>query len=371
MKRIVLLALLASACHINDISFTPLGGGDDGPDDANGDSPIKLIDAPPGLPPQTRGFVAMQGAGYYVLHKAPNGDLTPAGPALQTGSAMAMAIATNRAGTHVYVGTESATSGNQLLDIPFNDVVPAGNARPMSLPCAPRRIVVHPSESNLVVTCAAPQSFTYALDSNGGLLGPAVQLPGGGNSPKVPAFSPDGSCLYLADPNSGGMRIVGLTYSSGTYASATQTTGPTGAADLVMHPNGNVLYLITDTVVQPYAVGAGCGMIAIGGGVPNGVQNPLAGAIDSQGGRLFVLGDRSASFSIATDGRLTAITGVPQLTGTLTGGTFDPALPNTMYVTSPSFNGVFQAAIDTGGGLTMGQGFSQASQVPSDFALAQ
>ena len=83
----------------------------------------------------------------------------------------------------------------------------------------------------------------------------------------------------------------------------------------------------------------------------------------------YVVGDRSHRCSHRDDGRLTALNWRAGLSGTHSGGAFDPSLPNTMYATSPSFNGVFQAAIERPAGLTLGQGFTRRA-VPTDFALA-
>ena len=69
MKRLVLLALLASACHIGDVTFTPLGGGD--VDDPTGTRRQARYDALPGPVPQSRGFAAAEGAGILSSTRRP------------------------------------------------------------------------------------------------------------------------------------------------------------------------------------------------------------------------------------------------------------------------------------------------------------
>ncbi|NVB77057.1 MAG: hypothetical protein HOV81_01560 [Kofleriaceae bacterium] len=366
MKRLLLLGLLLSACKINDATFTPLGGGGDdaGPGDGRRDDTGPPLDGP-STQSLRRGYYLDAQVGFYILDKAADGSLSMTAGFSGGGGSVLVAN-----GNHVYVGGIVSGSGGVRDATIQGSTVTMSNERPLTGCQEVRHMVLHPSGSPLLVTCANASAFLISIGTNGGLGNATPVFPNAINE-LTPAWSKDGQCLFLTDNGAPAAQSVQAYRFDGAGLSFTLTNRISGphAKDIEVHPTDNYVYMTSLLDLQAYSFNATCALAPVGGVQTSGLQNANGLAINPAGTRLFQLGERIVPYSIEADGRAFQIPGVTGPQATHLDGVFDPTMPNVMYTLAALPPRIYQARIDAAGNVTVGPSFSAGGQSPTDFVL--
>ena len=300
-RTLAVLALLASGCRIGDVTFTPLGGGDDGgPDDGSVDD--SMMDAGANQP-LTRGFLIDQGAGIWSLNKnAQTGDLTLAFPTPFNGGNQPNLAAANRTGTHLYV--TGGVTAPELRDYPVNGTTIGNNPNSILMgSCSARSITVHPNGRFLFIGCTNQTYARLSIDTNGAIIaGSRIDFTAE-QGPMFVAFSPSGKCLVVIDangPNPQRVRSHLVDPTTGDITPTPATTGSSGVSAIAIHPSNRSFYVTSGAQVTTYTLEPNtCESAIVTGTSLNASQATNAAVLDPSGGRLFLLsGNDVRSYNI-------------------------------------------------------------------------
>lgn len=344
--KIALLVVAIAACRIPDEHYTRLGDGNPG----DGMRDAAIIDGPP---PKllTRGYLFDFTSGIYQLDKIANGTLklASANPTPAVGAAMGTI---NNEGTHLYALDRtnkqiidfaiSATNGSlgQRVTTPINS-------------CTPVSAKVHPGGKFLVVGCSTPEIVVVPIKPDGSLGAPVVT--GAGVSPATPVFTPNGSCLYVADLNSAPISLLIFQFNAATGVVTPNgaVAGPPVPRGLAVHPSGAFVYVAGSDMLKGYSIGAACDLTPMTANIPIGANTQQL-TLDPAGTHAFVTGTEVFVFDIAANGALTPNNGNPFFaTGTtMDGAIMDPAVPDRLYITGRGYSGTLVISIAADGALT-------------------
>jgi hypothetical protein len=353
--RLAIVLVLVSACSLPGDRFFKPGGGDGGGDSGN--------DTPPGAKLRHGYFVdESTTGGIFGIAKDDSGRLTLATTTpTQTGLSL-FAIA-SKDGAHLYV-----LDGQDPPSLHEFQIAVDGSLTPQSmlgLPCKAAFAALHPSGNFLAFTCAGTVGIVN-------LPAQQVQILNVGNSPNIPVFTPDGSCLLVSDingTNASSVLRVSVNQVTGQIALAGTVQGVAPSTGIAIHPAGQFAYASSNSqpMVQIYQIGVDCSVnvrTTQSIGIPT--TNML---IDPTGTFLYVTGMQVFAFTIRADGTLTPVPNSPFFSGQFTvAATMDPAQPDSLYLTT---NGaVFQAVVDTDGNLVMGSRVDIGGGGGRGFALA-
>lgn len=344
--KTALLVMAIAACRIPDEHYTRLGDG--GADDGG------MRDAPiDGPPPKlmTRGYLFDSTSGIYQLDKIANGNLKLA--SANPTAAMGAAVGTiNNEGTQLYALDRT---NKQIIDFAIsatNGTLGQRAITPVNA-CTPVSAKVHPGGKFLVVGCSTPVIVVVPIKPDGSLGTPVVT--GAGTTPATPAFTPNGSCLYVADLNGGltNLLIFQFNAATGVVTPNGAVPGPSVPRGLAVHPGGAFVYMAGSGTLQGYSIGAGCDLTPMTANIPIG-SNTQQITLDAAGTHAFVTGTEVYVFNIAANGALTPVNGNPFLaTGTTMDGTImDPAVPDRLYITGRGYLGTLVISIAASGALT-------------------
>jgi len=342
--KTALLVMAIAACRIPDEHYTRLG---DGPGDGG------MRDAPTDGPPpklMTRGYLFDSTSGIYQLDKTSSGGLKLA--SANPTAAMGAAVGTiNNEGTQLYALDRT---NKQIIDFAIsanNGTLGQRAITPLNA-CMPVSMKVHPGGKFLVVGCSTPVILVVPIKPDGSLGTPMVT--GAGTSPATPEFTPNGSCLYVADLNGGQINLLIFQFNAATGAVTPNgaVPGPSAPRGLAVHPSGAFVYMAGIGNLQAYSVSAGCDLTAIGANIPIGANTQQL-TLDPAGRHAFVTGTEVFVFDIAANGVLTPNSGNPFLaTGTtMDGAIMDPAVPDRLYITGRGYLGTLVISIAANGAL--------------------
>jgi DNA-binding beta-propeller fold protein YncE len=342
--KTALLVVAIAACRIPDEHYTRLGDGGTG-DGAMRDAPL---DGPP-LKVLTRGYLFDFTSGIYQLDKIANGNLKLAS-ASPTPAGGAATGAINNEGTHLYALDRT---NKQIIDFAISATNGSLSQRAMTpiISCTPVSAKVHPGGKFLAVGCSTPEIVVVPIKADGSLGSPVVT--GAGVNPATPVFTPNGSCLYVADlsPQSG-LLIFQFNAATGAVSPNGAVSGPSVPRGLAVHPSGAFVYEAGIDMLKGYSIGAACDLTPMTANIPIG-SNTQQLTLDPAGTHAFVTGTEVFVFDIAATGALTPINGNPFLaTGTtMDGAIMDPAVPDRLYITGRGYSGTLVISIAPNGAL--------------------
>jgi 6-phosphogluconolactonase (cycloisomerase 2 family) len=369
MRAWAVMVVAAVGCNVPDRHYSngdARGSGGDGGGDAIRDG---QIDGPPVVQPLLKAYQIDYLNGIYRATRDPTtGKLTmvAAAPVASGGS---IAAITNKQGTHLYT-LDVTPNAYALRDYTINldGSLTAGAVTPMSN-CNVYWAALHPSGNFLAVGCNSSYLAIVPINSNGTLGTPSITSVTG--SPRVPAFTPNGNCLFFANANGGSTfeNVQVFTFDSSTGAIMQQTDQlgvPACANAIAVHSSGAYAYAAgncTPPTVQAFRIGANCLLTTYNSGLAIS-NNASAAMIDPQSNNLYVAGSDVSWFTIAADGSLSPQPGNPFLVGaaSIQGTIMDPTLPNILYLTGQSFPGTEVASVGMTA-ITQLQSFSNDSNI--------
>lgn len=371
MKRAVALICLVAGCSIPGDRFFKPGGGADGGADSSGGTDGKPADAPVN-PAMKHGFIVDTQAGIFPVNKDPDtGALMVAGGVVAGGNPFN--AVTNKQGTHLFVidgsDVRDFTIGANGTSLTQVGTVAVTGCTAMWFSA------LHPTGKYLAVACANNRFAIVHVDANGALT-TADTITTSGSTVLVPAWTPNGNCLFFADLNGGTTPILMYRFdaTTGVPTSVGSQTAPSGPRGIAIHPNGLFLYeagTFSPPLMQAFSITTSCTLTPIGSTLPAASNGgPLT--VDPMGRFLFETGTQVDAYKIATDGTLTTVTGSPfiQTGTTMDGAIFDPAVPDLLYITGRGYGGTFSAPIAADGSVSMGTTASTGGGGSYWFALA-
>lgn len=346
-----------AACRIPTDHFIGIGGGDDAGGDDGGGTDGRGTDAPPAMVLH-RGWIVDVQAGIYPVAKDPASGALTYTVGSQVSIQSPQSAIPNKANTHLFIAYTSPAAGPGIADytIGANGML-TGFGGSQFGGCTPKYLALRPSGDFLAVSCMSPNVLIFRLnngtiDATSTFVNQAVV-----SSPENVVWSADGQCLFAVDPN-GGLNNNVLRFQFDGASSVNfigNTTGPSNANGLVLHPNGQYLYVAGNADVFAYTVGAGCSLTFLQQKAAAATSGTAYAALTPNGARLFVSsGPDVRAYDVATNGMFTS-SSTPQTTFpgfSVSHLAMDPAVPNLLYVTVPS--GTFPATINSNGALTMG-----------------
>jgi DNA-binding beta-propeller fold protein YncE len=175
----------------------------------------------------------------------------------------------------------------------------------------------------------------------------------------VPAVSPDGSHLYLANFGSDTISVYAIGGDGALTPQGAPAPTQDGPSQLSFTPDGKYLYApnFGSGSVSAFAVGADGGLTAVPGSpFPVGGTFPANSEVTPDGKALYVsrrMGNSIAGFAIAPNGALSTLPGSPYASSSPEGMAFTPD-GTTMYAASFGINLLSTYSRAANGALTSG-----------------
>lgn len=289
-----------------------------------------------------------------------NGALTPilTTPAIMP--AALNAVLTDPAGNYLFLCLGGTALQSYKIDRSTGNLV--ANAVGQVLDIDPWAAAVTPNGKFIfAVSKERREIYVVQVSSTGGLdLNGTITL-GATVEPEAAAVDPTGRMLYVTAGTSGTLVYsIGSTNGALTAGDTVPANGEHSARSIAFTPDGKFAYISNGATaggVDMYAVNGSNGALTLIGGSPasTGGDTPTSLAVDANGKYLYVANTNSAAlsaFAIASDGKLTAISGSPYTVGVSPEAVVIDPSGAIVYVANAGSNSVTVFKIGSGGALS-------------------
>jgi DNA-binding beta-propeller fold protein YncE len=349
--------VIVTACRIDGVHFI----GPNGDDDARGDGIADSTgDSGPPMA-STKGYLIDNTLGVWRVTKDMTGGLMLGGAAPVLSYPNAVSAATNRTGTMLYVFVDGGSGSNTGIANQYS--IQANGAltdlqQPLQLNgCTPRYAALDPNGTKLALGCEQSNFMMFDVQADG-RLGPPLKVntPNTTGTPRRPAFSPDGACLYIADASApASSDVYAYTVGAGAPSLVNSSTSFPNARGIVVDPMNKHVFVtgvqgVNGNVLVTLDIGNGCALFSDPiAPLPIGTS-PVQVIIDPTGHYVFVTGMEVDAFTLdqATGMLGTVGTFLQNNNMPMDGAIMDPAVPDRLYITAQAYSGTHVTHVTNG-----------------------